>query len=115
MPALLEAAKRAGARGASFVMLRLPYAVAPIFMAWLKEHRPLSAERVESLIREMRGGRLYKSEFGARMRGSGPYADGIAKAFDVFITKLGLNEPWPELDASQFRPPSLAGGQLRLF
>ncbi len=47
VPAILEAAKEAGARAAGFVMLRLPFAVAPIFMSWLQEHRPLAAERVE--------------------------------------------------------------------
>ena len=96
-------------------MLRLPYAVAPIFLAWLKEHRPLAAERIESLIREVRGGKLYISEFGTRMRGSGAYAEGIEKTFDVFVHKLGLDQPFPELDASQFRPPQMAGGQMRLF
>jgi DNA repair photolyase len=115
IPAILQAAKDAGARGAGFVMLRLPHAVAPIFVAWLREHRPLAAQRVEALIREMRGGKLYRSEFGARMRGSGPYAEGIEKTFDLFVRKLGLDEPWPELDTSKFRPPQLAGGQLRLF
>ena len=96
-------------------MLRLPYAVAPIFMAWLKEHRPLAAGRIESLIREMRDGQLYKAEFGSRMRGSGPYAEGIAKTFDVFVKKLGLDQPGPKLDVTQFRPPQLIGGQMRLF
>jgi DNA repair photolyase len=115
IPAILGAAKEAGARGASFVMLRLPFAVAPIFVAWLKEHRPLAAERVESLIREMRGGQLYKSEFGSRMRGSGPYAEGIAKIFALFVHKLGLDQPWPELDTSRFRPPRMPGGQKTLF
>jgi len=115
IPAILEAAKDAGAHGASFVMVRLPYAVAPIFIAWLQEHRPLAAERVESLIRDMRGGKLYKAEWGARMRGSGSYADGIDRTFDVFVHKLGLDQPWPELDVSQFRPPQMAGGQKMLF
>jgi DNA repair photolyase len=115
IPAILQAAKDAGARGAGMVMLRLPYAVAPIFRAWLKEHRPLAAERVESLIRQMRGGKLYSSAFGSRMRGSGPYAEGIAKTFEVFAARLGLDQPSPELDTSQFRPPELNGAQLRLF
>ena len=112
---ILEAAKDAGAHGASFVMLRLPYAVAPIFIAWLAEHRPLAAQRVESLIREMRGGKLNDSRFGSRMRGGGTYADAIAAAFDMFVKKLGLDAPWPELDVSQFHPPRLIGGQLSLF
>jgi DNA repair photolyase len=115
VPAILEAAKDAGARGASFVMVRLPYAVAPIFLSWLQKHRPLAAERVEGLIRGMRGGKLYRSQFGARMRGTGSYADGIDKTFDMFVKKLGLDTPWPELDRSQFRPPQMTHGQMRLF
>ena len=85
IPAILAAAKEAGARGAGFVMLRLPYAVAPIFMAWLQEHRPLAAERVESLIREMRGGKLYRSRVRQRGWRHGPYAEGIAKTFELFV------------------------------
>jgi len=115
VPAILEAAKQAGATAAGFVMLRLPFAVAPIFMSWLKEHRPLAAQRVESLIRQMRGGKLYQSKWHARMIGSGPYAEGIENTFDVFVKKLGLDQPMPELDTSQFRPPPMDDHQLRLF
>src|SRR5262245_39652380 len=115
IPAILEAVKEAGGIGAGFVLVRLPYAVAPIFMAWLKEHRPLAAARVEALIREMRGGKLYDSKWGERMRGKGPYADGIEKTFNVFARKLGLDQPGPELDVSQFRPPEMMSGQRRLF
>jgi DNA repair photolyase len=115
LPAILAAVKEYGARGAGFVMLRLPYAVAPIFTAWLREHRPLAADRIEGLIRGMRGGRLYQAKFGSRMRGSGAYAEGIARSFEVFVRKLGLDQPWSELDGSQFRPPRLPGGQLPLF
>jgi DNA repair photolyase len=115
IPAILQAAQEAGVRGASFVMLRLPFAVAPIFSRWLRTHRPLVAERVESLLRGMRGGKLYRSEFGTRMRGTGPYAEGIAKTFAVFKKRLRLDEAWPELDTTQFRPPHLPGGQRRLF
>jgi DNA repair photolyase len=107
LPAILRAAAEAGARGASFVMLRLPFAVAPIFVAWLKEHRPLAAERVEGLIREMRGGKLYDSRWGERMRGRGPYAEGVEKAFEVFAHKFGLDQPWPALDVTKFRPPRI--------
>ena len=115
IPAILEAVKDAGARGAGFVMLRLPFAVAPIFQAWLAEHRPEAAERIEGLIREMHSGKLYDSKWGSRMRGHGPYAEGVAKTFDVFAHKLGLDAPWEELDCSQFRPPELSPGQRRLF
>jgi DNA repair photolyase len=115
IPSILEAVKEAGALAASFVMLRLPYAVAPIFMAWLAQHRPLAAERVEALIRGVRGGKLYRAQFGSRMRGRGTYAQGIEKTFEVFAQKLGLDGSLPELDASAFRPPRLDNAQLTLF
>jgi DNA repair photolyase len=115
IPAILAAAKEVGASGAGYVMLRLPLTVAPVFTHWLRTHRPLAAERVESLIREMRGGKLNDSRFGSRMRGQGTYADGIKQTFDLFVHKLGLDAPWQPLDSSQFRPPQLPGGQQRLF
>jgi DNA repair photolyase len=104
IPAILQAVKEAGALAAGYTMLRLPLAVAPIFTAWLQQHRPQSAARIESLIREMRGGKLNDSRFGNRMRGSGAYADGIARSFELFRDKLGLNAPWEALDCTQFRP-----------
>jgi DNA repair photolyase len=115
IPAVLAAARDAGAQGAGFVMLRLPLAVGPVFTAWLKTHRPLAAEKVESLIKAMRGGKLNDSAWGRRMRGSGPYAENIATTFDVFTRKLGLDRPWTELDTLQFRPPRIDAAQRMLF
>ena len=116
IPAILAAAKEAGASGAGYVMLRLPLNVAPVFTHWLRTHRPLAAGRIESLIREMRGGKLNDSQFGSRMRGQGPYAEGIKNTFDLFVHKLGLDAPRQPLDSSQFRPPELPfDGQKRLF
>ena len=114
VPAILAAAKEAGAIGAGHVMVRLPLNVAPIFIHWLRTHRPLAADRIESLIRQMRGGKLNDSRFGNRMRGQGSYADGVKETFDLFAHMLGLDAPWEPLDSSQFQPPAL-GGQLRLF
>jgi DNA repair photolyase len=115
LPQLLEAVKEAGAGAASYIMLRLPHAVAPIFQQWLAEHRPLALPRIEGLIRGARGGALYKSEFGSRMKGQGAYAEHLRTTFQVFVKKLGLDGPQPELDCSQFRPPRDAAGQQRLF
>lgn len=115
LPQLLEAVKAAGAGAASYILLRLPHAVAPIFQQWLVEHRPLALPRIEGLIRGARGGALYKAEFGTRMKGQGVYADHIKKTFAVFVKKLGLDGPMPELDCSQFRRPRGPDGQQRLF
>jgi DNA repair photolyase len=114
---LLEAVAAAGARRASFLMLRLPFEVAALFEAWLREHHPDRAERVLNHVREMRGGRLNDPRFGHRMRGEGPYAAMIARRFAVACRRLGLNtDPAPALDTSRFvrepgvpRQPDLFG------
>jgi DNA repair photolyase len=115
MPELLKAARYAGAQSAGYVLLRLPWTVKPVFLDWLAQHRPLSKERVESLIRDTRGGQLYNSDWGARQRGEGPYAEQIRQTFKVFTCKLGLDRPLPPLDTTLFRPPRPSSGQLRLF
>src|SRR6185295_18896027 len=74
MEAILEAATEAGATRAGFTVLRLPLEIKELFEEWLRQHRPDRAERVLSLIRQMRGGALYQAEFGTRMRGEGPIA-----------------------------------------
>ena len=115
IPAILAAAKEAGARSAGYVLLRLPFAVRPIFEDWLARSYPEKAERVLSLIRSTRSGRMNNYEWGNRLRGEGQYAEQIAKTFKVFRKKHGLDAPLPPLDQSKFVPPRLTSGQMRLF
>ncbi len=56
--AVLEAAAGHGAVQANYVLLRLPHEIKELFTAWLEAHAPLRAERVLSLVRQCRGGRL---------------------------------------------------------
>ncbi len=113
MPAVLSAAKTAGAVCASTELLRLPFAVAPMFEAWLDRNYPEKKEKVLNRIRAMRGGKLYDSRFGTRMRGEGIFADQIAQMFQVARRKVGLPEDGPDLSTAAFRRP--AGAQLRLL
>lgn len=115
IPAILEAAREAGARTAGYLLLRLPLAVRPIFEEWLTRSYPDKAQRVLSLIRSTRDGRMNDANFGSRMRGQGPYAEQIAQTIKVFKRKLGLDGPLPPLDSTQFVPPQPTSGQLRLF
>lgn len=115
IPALLAAAKEAGAWRASFTLLRLPMAVRPIFEQWVTRAYPDKAQRILALIRETRGGKMNDAKFGSRMRGEGNYADGIRNTFQIFRKKHGLDRPLPPLDHSQFTPPQPVSGQLRLF
>ena len=71
---IIGEAVSAGARFAGYVPLRLPFAVKDIFSAWLDQYFPDRKEKVLNRIREMRGGKLNDSTFGARMRGDGIFA-----------------------------------------
>lgn len=112
IPSLLEAAAKAGAKSAGHVTLRLPHAVAPLFEQWLQTHFPDRKEKVLNRLRTMRGGKLYDSQFGKRMRGEGIFADQIGQLFDVARRKAGIAERGWELSAAHFRRPG--GKQLEL-
>jgi DNA repair photolyase len=110
----LEAARGAGADAAGYVLLRLPHEVKDIFRDWLDAHYPQRAEHVMSLVRQMRDGREYQSEFFSRQRGTGVFAELIRKRFATACRRLGLDRDLPPLDCERFRPPARAG-QLSLF
>ena len=114
MPEILERAAEAGAVSAAWIMLRLPHAVKDLFSDWLERHFPDRKEKVLNRLRDLRGGVLYDSRWGARMRGDGPFTEQVRQVFDVSCRKFGLNEVSVELSTAGFRrPPS--GGQLGLF
>jgi DNA repair photolyase len=113
IPKLVEAVAEAGAKYAGYVTLRLPYAVSPLFEAWLGEHFPDRKEKVLNRLRAMRGGKLYDAKFGSRMRGEGIFADQIEKMFDVACRKAGIGDASPNLSTAAFRRPG--GKQLELL
>lgn len=114
LPNLLRAAADHGARYAGYVVLRLPYAVAPLFEQWLERHYPERREKVLNQLRSMREGRLNDPRFGSRMAGQGPAADRIRQWFDVGCRRAGLNATPLELSTASFRRPAL-DGQLDLL
>ena len=115
IPAILAAAHEAGAQSAGYLLVRLPFAVRPIFEDWLARSYPDKAPRVLSLIRSTRGGQMNDSAWGRRMSGQGEYAEQIGRTFEVFQRKLGLDRRLPPLDETKFVPPRPASGQLPLF
>jgi DNA repair photolyase len=112
---ILDAARAAGARDAGYVILRLPLEVAPIFKDWLLRHYPDRYRHVMSLVRSMRDGKDYDSEWGKRMRGVGPYAWQIGRRFEIAARKLGLNSERTGLRNDLFRAPAKQGEQLTLL
>lgn len=112
IPAILEAAAAAGARSASYIVLRLPGAVAGLFDDWLREHYPDRRDKVLNRVREMRGGRLNDPRFGHRFRAEGVFADQIRALFDTARRRHGLDRRSHDLSTAHFRRP---GEQLALF
>jgi DNA repair photolyase len=115
MESVLAAAREAGATSAGYVLLRLPLEIKDLFREWLEANRPETARHVMSLIRQMRGGKDYDSAWHTRMRGTGPYAEMIARRFHLAVKRLGLNKRSYPSRVDLFRPPPRAGDQLVLF
>ncbi|WP_137132372.1 PA0069 family radical SAM protein [Rhizobium sp. FY34] len=112
---ILDAAKAAGATEASYVLLRLPLEVSPLFRDWLLRNYPDRYRHVMSLVRSMRGGKDYDAEFGKRMKGAGPYAWQISRRFELATKRLGLGRRGVQLRDDLFLPPAGSGVQLSLL
>jgi len=112
---IAAAAAEAGATEAAYILLRLPGEVAELFREWLETHYPLKASRVMNLLRDMRGGRDYDSDYRQRMAGSGVYADLLKQRFRRICSKHGLGAERRQPDVSAFRVPQPRSPQLGLF
>ncbi|MDX1408978.1 MAG: radical SAM protein, partial [Saprospiraceae bacterium] len=108
---LAEVAER-GATSASYVLLRLPHEVDPLFRDWLETHYPLRAAAVMRAIASCRGGKSYDSRFHKRMRGEGLIAEMLARRFRLAARQAGLGESGPELKTDLFRPDGGRQGVL---
>jgi DNA repair photolyase len=106
---IIAATSAAGATHAGFVVLRLPWAVAPLFERWLEEHFPDRKEKVLNRVRDMRGGKMYDSTYGVRQRGEGIFAQQIKAVFDLACRKYGMNEKHYDLSTAEFRRPTNQG------
>lgn len=115
IPAIMTAARDAGAEGVGHVLLRLPTTVRPVFFDWLARNCPDRLPRIETLLRSTRAGRLNDSQFGRRQRGAGNVAELINNTFTLWHTKLGYPSESEPLNCEAFRPPQPTSGQLRLF
>jgi DNA repair photolyase len=114
IPAILGAAAAARASFASHAVLRLPYAVAPLFEEWLARHMPEKKDKVLTRIRSLRRGKLNSFEFGLRMRGEGIFAEQISRMFHVSRRRAGGLNHELELSTTHFRRPGDAQLELGL-
>ncbi|MCB1555505.1 MAG: PA0069 family radical SAM protein [Xanthomonadales bacterium] len=111
---ILEAVHDAGALDAGYVLLRLPNELKQIWREWLQLHYPDRARHAISIIQQMHGGKDYTSQFGIRMRGSGPFAELIAQRFRKAHRRLAF-PGMPDIDPTQFQPPRPDSPQGELF
>jgi DNA repair photolyase len=114
MEAILEAAAQRGVRSASWIMLRLPHEVAPLFREWLETHFPDRAGKVMAIVQSVRGGKDNDAQFFTRMKPNGIWADLLRTRFRVACRKHRIGKAHLDLDCTQFRKPS-PNGQLDLF
>ena len=115
IPAILEAAKHAGAGAAGYILLRLPLTVQPVFEEWIQRARPDKADMVLGRVKDTRGGKFNDSSWGQRMVGTGVIANQIRTLFKMFQNKLGLDQQLPPYNCDDFQRPILDPDQLRLF
>jgi DNA repair photolyase len=103
VPKILEASAKAGAQFAGYTIVRLPWAVAPLFEHWLEEHFPERKEKILGRIRDLRGNnRLNNSQWHTRMTGEGIFAEQIASLFEVGCRRTGIGKR-PKLCTAAFR------------
>src|SRR5881409_839420 len=105
VPGILEACAKAGAQFAAYTIVRLPWAVAPLFEHWLEEHFPDRKEKVIGRIRDLRGKRLNNSQWHTRMTGEGIFAEQIASMFAVSCRRSRMTAR-PKLSSASFQRPT---------
>jgi DNA repair photolyase len=100
IPELLERAYDAGARTATYSLLRLSGSLEPVFLDRIGEAFPERIGKITNRLRAIRGGTLTESRFFKRQAGQGPYWELIEQLFAVAKRRVGFPEddlsaiPW---------------------
>lgn len=102
METILKAVQHAGAQHADYILLRLPYEVAPLFKQWLNDHYPDMSQHVQNRIHDLREGKDNDPRFGHRLKGQGIYAQLFKKRFQLAAKRYQLTTPLPPLSLDQF-------------
>lgn len=111
---IMQHVREAGTLDVNYVLLRLPLEIKDLFIEWLDRHTPLKSAHVMARIRDMREGKAYDSEFGTRQTGTGPFAELLAKRYQLAHKRLAF-PGMPNLNSALFRPPRADAAQLALF
>ena len=86
--------------------------VVHLFEEWLRANFPDRADKVLSLIRQCRDGKMNQAEFGKRMTGTGPYAQLLQQRFEKAVKRYGLDKERKSMNLLRFKVPTK---QMDLF
>jgi DNA repair photolyase len=115
IPAIIQAAKDAGADFAGYTVVRLPFSVKDVFSQWLEEHFPGMKEKVLNRIEATQGRTLSHPDFGKRLKGVGVWSEQIAQIYRVSLKRAGMEPRRLNLTTNYFRRPRGADGQMELW
>lgn len=111
IPEIMKAAANAGAKDASYQIVRLNGAIGEIFTKWIHENFPDRAEKVLHQIESLHSGTLNDSRIGTRMKGEGKIAESIKQLFTASKKKYMPEKNSFQINLNAFRRP----GQMELF
>lgn len=110
---IIKKISETGADWFGYTLIRLNDTVEPVFVKWLETSFPDRKDKVISLIKQMRGGKLGEKRYFERYKGEGSIAEMIHKTIEIGRNKYFRDRKMVELSAAHFSGSKTQ--QLKLF
>ena len=110
---IIKEISETGADWFGYTLIRLNDTVEPVFVKWLETSFPDRKDKVISLIKQMRGGKLGEKRYFERYKGEGSIAEMIHKTIEIGRNKYFKDRKMVELSAAHFSGSKTQ--QLKLF
>ena len=110
---IIKEISETGADWFGYTLIRLNDTVEPVFVKWLETSFPDRKDKVISLIKQMRGGKLGEKRYFERYKGEGSIAEMIHKTIEIGRNKYFRDRKMVELSVAQFSGSKTQ--QLKLF
>ncbi len=110
---IIKKISETGADWFGYTLIRLNDTVEPVFVKWLETSFPDRKDKVISLIKQMRGGKLGEKRYFERYKGEGSIAEMIHNTIEIGRNKYFKDRKMVELSAAHFSGSKTQ--QLKLF
>ena len=110
---IIKEISETGADWFGYTLIRLNDTVEPVFVKWLETSFPDRKDKVISLIKQMRGGKLGEKRYFERYKGEGSIAEMIHKTIEIGRNKYFRDRKMVKLSAAHFSGSKTQ--QLKLF